>query len=119
MPPPITTTSRTGSLLVGRRRAGSRVYRERGRCLPCGYGDPARPDPREELLQRRLTRARLALGALGMLVAVCAIAVGLTIWYWISFLRGPWDTPFTRGPYLLRVSGDEAGLRWSTRGNSP
>ncbi len=30
--------------------------------------------PREDLLQRRLTRARLALGALGMLVAVCAIA---------------------------------------------
>ena len=24
--------------------------------------------------------------------------VGVTIWYWISYLRGPSDTPFTRGP---------------------
>lgn len=75
--------------------------------------------PREEILQRRLTRARLALGALGMLVAVCAIAVGVTIWYWLSFLRGPSDAVFTRGPYLLRVSGSEAALRWSVRGDKP
>jgi hypothetical protein len=77
---------------------------------------PADPTPREQLLQRRLTRARLALGALGLLVAVCAIAVGVTIWYWISYLRGPSDTPFTRGPYLLRISGGEAALRWRARG---
>jgi hypothetical protein len=69
----------------------------------------------EEMLQRRLTRARLALAALGMIVAVCAIAVGATIWYWISYLRGPSDTPFTRGPYLLRVSDREAALRWRVR----
>jgi hypothetical protein len=74
------------------------------------------PSPREELLQRRLTRARVALGALGMLVAVCAIAVGITIWYWLSYLRGPSDAAFTRGPYLLRVTGSEAALRWSARG---
>jgi 3',5'-cyclic AMP phosphodiesterase CpdA len=74
---------------------------------------------REEILQRRLTRARLALGALGMLVAVCAIAVGATIWYWLSFLRGPSDAAFTRGPYLLRVTGSEAALRWSARGGKP
>ena len=59
------------------------------RCLPCGNGDSPDPTPQEDLLQRRLTRARLALGALGMLVAVCAIGVGFTIWYWISYLRGP------------------------------
>jgi predicted phosphodiesterase len=79
----------------------------------------ADPSPREELLQRRLTRARLALGALGMVVAVCAIAVGATIWYWISYLRGPSDTPFTRGPYLLRVTGSEAELRWRGRDRKP
>lgn len=73
----------------------------------------------EELLQRRLTRARLALAALGIVVAVCAIAVGATIWYWLSYLRGPSDTPFTRGPYLLRVSGSEAALRWRVRGGKP
>ena len=70
----------------------------------------------EEILQRRLTRARLALAALGVIVAVCVIAVGVTIWYWMSYLRGPSDTPFTRGPYLLRVSASEAALRWRVRG---
>jgi predicted phosphodiesterase len=73
----------------------------------------------EELLQRRLTRARFALAALGIVVAVCVIAVGVTIWYWISYLRGPSDTAFTRGPYLLRVSGNEAALRWRVRGGKP
>ncbi len=43
-------------------------------------------------------------------------AVGVTIWYWLSYLRGPSDTAFTRGPYLLRVSGSEAALRWRARG---
>jgi hypothetical protein len=70
----------------------------------------------EELLQRRLTRARLALAALGLVAAVCVMAVGVTIWYWLSYLRGPSDTAFTRGPYLLRVSGSEAALRWRVRG---
>ena len=32
---------------------------------------------REDILERRLTRARFALGALGMLVAVCVICVGV------------------------------------------
>jgi predicted phosphodiesterase len=72
----------------------------------------------EEILQRRLTRARLALAALGVIVAVCVIAVGVTIWYWMSYLRGPSDTPFTRGPYLLRVSESEAALRWRVRGDT-
>jgi Calcineurin-like phosphoesterase len=79
---------------------------------------PVDPSPREQLLQRRLTRARFALGALGMLVAVCLIGVGVTIWYWLSYLRGPSGTAFTRGPYLLRVSGSEAVLRWKARGDS-
>ena len=73
----------------------------------------------EELLQRRLTRARFALAALGVLVAVCAIAVGVTIWYWLSYLRGPSHTAFTRGPYLLRVTLSEAALRWRVRGGKP
>ena len=33
-----------------------------------------------------------------------------TIWYWLSYLRGPRDdSPFTRGPYLLRVSDERGG----------
>jgi predicted phosphodiesterase len=75
------------------------------------------PSPQEQLLRKRLTRAKVALGALGMLVAVCAIGVGLTVWYWLSYLRGPSDGAFTRGLYLLRVSAGEAELRWSVRGD--
>jgi predicted phosphodiesterase len=73
----------------------------------------------EELLQRRLTRARFVLAALGIVVAVCVIAVGVTIWYWLSYLLGPSDSPFTRGPYLLRVTEGEAALRWRVRGDKP
>ena len=119
MPPPITTASRTRLAAegVGGQVAESSVKRSRLSTLRIWRA--GRSQSREELLQRRLTRARVALGALGMLVAVCAIGVGATIWYWLSYLRGPSDTPFTRGPYLLRVSGSEAELRWSARGGKP
>jgi predicted phosphodiesterase len=70
---------------------------------------------REDILERRLTRARFALGALGMLVAVCVICVGVTIWYWLNYLLGPSGSPFTRGPYLTRVTANEAALRWRVR----
>jgi predicted phosphodiesterase len=50
-----------------------------------------------------------------MLVAVSAIFVGATIWYWLSYLLGPSGTPFTRGPYLTRVTSDAATLRWKVR----
>jgi hypothetical protein len=76
------------------------------------------PEPtREQLLERRLTRARVALVALGIAVALCVIAVGATIWYWLSYLLGPSDSPFLRGPYLVRVTGGEAQLRWKVRGD--
>ena len=72
--------------------------------------------PREELLERRLTRARFALGALGAFVAICVILVGATVWYWMSYLLGPSGTPFTRGPYLTRVTATDAALRWRVHG---
>jgi hypothetical protein len=50
-----------------------------------------------------------------MLVAVSVILVGATIWYWMSYLLGPSGTPFTRGPYLTRVTASEAALRWRVR----
>jgi predicted phosphodiesterase len=71
--------------------------------------------PREDLLQRRLTRARFSLAALGMIVAVCVICVGVTIWYWRSYLLGPSSGPFTRGPFLLRVTARDAALRWRVK----
>jgi predicted phosphodiesterase len=74
------------------------------------------PSSREEFLQRRLTRARFALGGLGLFVAVCVVLVSTTIWYWLSYLLGPSGGPFTRGPYLTRVTESDAVLRWSVRG---
>lgn len=70
---------------------------------------------REEFLERRLTRARFALGALGLFVGVCVLLLGATVWYWLSYLLGPAGGTFTRGPYLLRVTESEAALRWSVR----
>jgi len=77
--------------------------------------EPEPPSSREEFLQRRLTRARFALGGLGLFVAVCLVLVSTTIWYWLTYLLGPSGGPFTRGPYLLRVTDTEAALRWSVR----
>jgi hypothetical protein len=54
-----------------------------------------------------------------MLVAVCVIFVGATVWYWLNYLLGPSGTPFTRGPYLTRVTASEAALRWRVRDGKP
>ena len=51
--------------------------------------EPDAPSSREEFLQRRLTRAKFALGGLGLLVAVCVIVVATTVWYWLTYLLGP------------------------------
>jgi Calcineurin-like phosphoesterase len=72
--------------------------------------------PREALLERRLTRARFALAGLGALVGVCLVLVGATVWYWLRYLIAPSGEVFTRGPYLVRVTGDRAELRWKVRG---
>ncbi len=77
--------------------------------------EPGQPTSREEFLQRRLTRARFALGALGLFVAVCVVLAGATVWYWLTYLLGPSNPGFARGPYLLRVTEAEAALRWSAR----
>ena len=81
--------------------------------------EPGQASSREEFLQRRLTRARFALGALGLFVGVCVLLVGATVWYWLTYLLGPSNPGFARGPYLLRVTGTEAALRWSVRDRKP
>jgi 3',5'-cyclic AMP phosphodiesterase CpdA len=81
--------------------------------------EPEARSSREEFLERRLTRARFTLGALGLFVGVCVMLVGATIWYWLTYLLGPAGGAFTRGPYLLRVTDSEAALRWSLRSARP
>ena len=51
-----------------------------------------------------------------MLVALSVVAIFATVWYWVSYLLGPGDGAFRRGPYLTRVTTSEAQLRWRVRG---
>ena len=79
--------------------------------------DGAEPtESRAALLERKLRRSRLLIGALGMLVALSVVAIFATVWYWVSYLLGPGDGAFRRGPYLTRVTTSEAQLRWRVRG---
>lgn len=65
------------------------------------------------LRERRLRRALIGVS---MLAALALLAVAGVIAYWALYLLGPSGDPFTRGPYLLRVTGTEAELRWRTDG---
>lgn len=77
--------------------------------------DDGAAESRAALLERKLRRSRLLIGALGMLVALSVVAVVLTVWYWVAYLLGPGDGAFRRGPYLTRVTTNEAQLRWRVR----
>jgi predicted phosphodiesterase len=67
-------------------------------------------------LSPRERRLRRALIGVSMLAALALLVVGGVVLYWRLYLLGPSGDPFTRGPYLLRVTGDEAELRWRTAG---
>jgi hypothetical protein len=64
-----------------------------------------------------MTERRLRWGLIGvsMFAAVCVLAVAAVLWYWQAYLIGPSGDPFTRGPYLVRVDGQSAKLRWRVR----
>lgn len=49
-----------------------------------------------------------------MLAALLALAVAAVVFYWRLYLLGPEGSPFTRGPYLVRVTESTAELRWRT-----
>jgi hypothetical protein len=67
-------------------------------------------------LSPRERRLRRALIGVSMLAAVALLAVAGIVFYWYVYLLGPSGDPFTRGPYLLRVTQDSAELRWRTDG---
>ena len=52
-----------------------------------------------------------------MFAAVALLAIAGVLFYWWMYLLGPDGSPFTRGPYLLRVDRDSAELRWRTDGD--
>ncbi len=70
-------------------------------------------------LSPRERRLRRALIGVSMLAALALLVVGGVVLYWRLYLLGPSGDPFTRGPYLLRVTGTEAELRWRTAGDRP
>ncbi len=71
----------------------------------------SRADPADGLAPRE-RRLRRALIGVAMLAALALLAVGGLIVYWWLYLLGPSGDPFTRGPYLVRVTEDSAELRW-------
>ena len=70
-----------------------------------------------ECLTPRERRLRRALIGVSMLAAVTLLAIAGVLFYWWMYLLGPEGSPFTRGPYLLRVDRDSAELRWRTDGD--
>ena len=61
------------------------------------------------MTERRLRRALIGVS---MFAAVCVLGVAAVLWYWHAYLLGPSGDPFTRGPYLVRVDGQSAKLKW-------
>ncbi|MDX6591291.1 MAG: tartrate-resistant acid phosphatase type 5 [Gaiellales bacterium] len=65
---------------------------------------------------RRLRRVLIAVSMLAALLAIFVIAV---ILYWKTYLLEPSADPFSRGPYLTRLSETEARLRWRLDDDRP
>ncbi|MGE0028840.1 MAG: metallophosphoesterase [Thermoleophilia bacterium] len=68
-------------------------------------------------LTARERRLRRALIGMSMVAAVTLLAIAGVVFYWWMYLLGPEGSPFTRGPYLLRVDRNSAELRWRTDGD--
>jgi predicted phosphodiesterase len=75
-------------------------------------------DAREETealarLRRRVRRLRFALAGAGIVALVCLLAVAAVLLYWHQYLLEPQGSPFTRGPFLIRLSTSEAQFAWT------
>jgi hypothetical protein len=82
-----------------------------------GLGDAQAGDEREALarLRRRVRRLRLALAGAGVVALLCILAVVAVLLYWHLYLLEPQGTPFTRGPFLIRLSTSNAEFAWTLR----
>jgi hypothetical protein len=78
---------------------------------------PAPDDPAAALarLRRRVRRLRFALAGAGALALVCTLAVAAVLVYWHLYLLAPKGTPFTRGPFVIRLSSAGAQLAWTLK----
>jgi Calcineurin-like phosphoesterase len=74
-------------------------------------------DERVAPLGTRERRLRRGLIGLSMFAAFLLLLIAAIVFYWRLYVVGPEGSPFTRGPYLLRVTESAADLRWKTDGD--
>jgi Calcineurin-like phosphoesterase len=67
-------------------------------------------------LTSRERRLRRGLVGLAMACAVLVLAVAAVLVYWRLYLLGPSADPFTRGPFVVRLSETSARLAWTIPG---
>src|SRR3954468_24548371 len=67
---------------------------------------------------RLVRRLRLALVGVSILCGICVLAVVAVLVYWRLYLLGPSSGPFARGPFLTRLSGTSAQLKWTLKDGS-
>ena len=70
----------------------------------------------DHALTPRERRLRRGLVALAMVCALLVLLVIAVLVYWRLYLLGPSGDPFTRGPFVIRLSTTEATLAWSIEG---
>jgi hypothetical protein len=61
---------------------------------------------------RTFRRLRIALVVMSMLCALFVLALAGVAFYWKSYLLEPKGDPFTRGPFITRLSTTSAELHW-------
>src|SRR5690348_7911584 len=67
---------------------------------------------------RLVRRLRLALVGVSILCGLCVLAVIAVLVYWRLYLLGPTSGPFARGPFLTRLDGTSARLKWTLNDGS-
>ena len=70
-------------------------------------------------LRRHVRRLRLALVGAGIVALLCMLVVVAVLLYWHLYLLEPEGTPFTRGPFLIRLSTSEAEFAWTLPKRAP
>ena len=80
------------------------------------YPDDPDATMTDHALTPRERRLRRGLVGLAMACAVLALLVIAVLVYWRLYLLGPSGDPFTRGPFVIRLSTTEATLAWSIEG---
>jgi hypothetical protein len=68
---------------------------------------------------RTYRNLRRALVAMSMLCALLVLGIAAVVFYWKSYLLEPRGDPFTRGPFVTRLTEQTAELRWRVKDDVP